>query len=234
MGAPPPRSGARIAFPRRDCWSGSDPEGSGQGCANTPAPEPVAGPWTAGSLPTTRSRPACHGRPGGGAARRCCACGWTGTPVRIAGGPKCASDPHVVCALRYGSKSRRGLPSNPTSELQTLGGRCGHARPATRSASEDGAGNRVGSDDGGQSVGRPTGDNYGVRSGRVSAALRQTPPSRSSIPDAGSSGLGSQVCSLAVMVSICQPLSVSLKCISYRTPPHPYSRCMYPIPTETL
>lgn len=34
--------------------------------------------------------------------------------MRIAGGPKCASDPYFVCALRYGSKSGRGLPSNPT------------------------------------------------------------------------------------------------------------------------
>ena len=34
--------------------------------------------------------------------------------MRIARGLKCALDPHVVCALRYGSKSGRGLPSNPT------------------------------------------------------------------------------------------------------------------------
>ena len=34
--------------------------------------------------------------------------------MRIAGAPKCASTPHVVCALRYGSKSRRRLPSNST------------------------------------------------------------------------------------------------------------------------
>ena len=34
--------------------------------------------------------------------------------MRIAGGLKCASDPNVVCAFRYGSKSGRGRPSAPT------------------------------------------------------------------------------------------------------------------------
>ncbi len=52
-GARPPQSGAQNAFPRRDRCFGSDPKGSRQGCANTPALEPVAGPRTAGSLPST-------------------------------------------------------------------------------------------------------------------------------------------------------------------------------------
>ena len=55
-GAPPPRSGARTAFPRRDHWSGSDPRGRGRGCANAPGPEPAAVPWTGGSLPAPPER----------------------------------------------------------------------------------------------------------------------------------------------------------------------------------
>ena len=42
----------------------------------------------------------------GGLSRgRCCARRWAGTTVRITGGPRCASAPCVVCALRYGCKS---------------------------------------------------------------------------------------------------------------------------------
>ena len=36
---------------RKGLLAGSDPMGRGQGCANTPGPEPAAGLWTAGSLP---------------------------------------------------------------------------------------------------------------------------------------------------------------------------------------
>lgn len=133
-GAPPPQSGAQNAFPRRDRCFGSDPKGSRQGCANTPALEPVAGPRTAGSLPTTPSRPAGDGRPGGAAARHCCASGWTSTAVRTGGGSKCASDPHVICALRYGSKSGHGLPSNPPPANCTS---CGTVPPCSTGTSWD-------------------------------------------------------------------------------------------------
>ena len=79
---------------------------------------------------------------------------------------------------------------------------------------------------------------YGVAGPRQEAFTNggEVPLNRSTVKCAagGPSSHGSQVCSLAVIVSTCQPLSVSLKRISYRTPPHPYSGCMYPIPTETL
>lgn len=167
-----PRSGAQTAFPRRDRWFGSDPKGRGQGCASPPAPEPVPSPWRGGSLPTTPHAPLCHGRAGGGPARRCCARGWPGTPVRIAGGQKCASAPHVVCALRYGSKSGRGLPSNPPpANCKPLAGRSGGVRRTTRSTSDDRAGSHACTEDGGQ-VRATHGRHYGVWSGRVSAALR--------------------------------------------------------------
>ena len=42
-------------------------------------------------------------------------------PVRITETPKCASDPHVVSALRYGSKSERGLSLDPTSASRACG-----------------------------------------------------------------------------------------------------------------
>ena len=46
--------GGTLGLPARDRWFGSDPKGvGGRGCANPPAPEPVAGPLTAGSLPST-------------------------------------------------------------------------------------------------------------------------------------------------------------------------------------
>ena len=43
--------------------------------------------------------------------------------MRIAGRPKCASDPRVVCAFQYGSKSERGLSPKPNpGELHLLPG----------------------------------------------------------------------------------------------------------------
>ena len=101
-------------LPARDRWFGSDRRVRGRGCANTPAPEPVAGPRTAGSLPSRPERPVCHGPPGRKAASRSRATACLPSPVRITKAPKCASDPHVVSALRYGSKSERGLPPKPT------------------------------------------------------------------------------------------------------------------------
>ncbi len=62
--------------------------------------------------------------------------------MRIAGGLKCASDPHVVCALRYGPKSERGSPSNPTpANCNPLPGGCAamHSpRPIPPSRTEPG------------------------------------------------------------------------------------------------
>ena len=52
---PPPRSSAERPS-RKGSLAGSDPRGRGQGCANTPGPEPAAGPRTAGSLPTPHHR----------------------------------------------------------------------------------------------------------------------------------------------------------------------------------
>ncbi len=103
-GADKSRNGGWTAFPQGIAGSVATRGVRGQGCANTPAPEPVAGPRTAGFLPSWLKRPVRHGRTGGDAERRCRASGWTGGRVRIVGGTKCALAPHVVCALQYGSK----------------------------------------------------------------------------------------------------------------------------------
>ena len=111
--APLPRSGARHPS-GTDCWSASDPRERGGWCASQPGPEPVPGPRTGGSLASRPERPVCHGRPGREAARRYRAVASSSGPVRTTKAPKCASDPHVVSALRYGSKSERVLPPDPT------------------------------------------------------------------------------------------------------------------------
>ena len=79
--------------------------------------------------------------------------------MRIAGRSKCASTPRVVCALQYGSKPGRRLPSSPASANPTAGPAL-PSRPAHNPDPpyEDGTGNHVGSDDGNPSVGRLTGD----------------------------------------------------------------------------
>lgn len=46
--------------------------------------------------------------------------------------PKCASDPRVVCALRYGSKWERRLPSNATPASRTPSGAAAQYRPDLR------------------------------------------------------------------------------------------------------
>ena len=45
--------GALNRLPARIAGSGATPRGRGQGCENTPVPEPVPGPRTGGSLPST-------------------------------------------------------------------------------------------------------------------------------------------------------------------------------------
>ncbi len=88
--------GGTLGLPARDRWFGSDPKRvGGRGCANPPAPEPVAGPRTAGSLPPRPERPARHppGGPrsrktlGGGGFRRATAAHRRTAKVRI--GPPC-------------------------------------------------------------------------------------------------------------------------------------------------
>ena len=170
--------------------------------------------------------------------------------MRIAGGPKCASDPHVVCALRYGSKSGRRAAVQPDAgDYSPLRGAAAEhgPQPDPLPRTEPGivpgrttAGNRSG--DPREALRRPEGSSFGGTQPNTAQPLREALTMRCGLPPIvgpsmrtrGSSGHGSQVCSLAVIVSTCQPLSVSVKCISYRTPPHPYSGCMYPIPTETL
>ena len=107
-GDPPPRSGAQTAFPRRDNWPGATPRGRGQGCENTPGPEPAPGPRPGGSLPSTSVLPS--------AAQ---AAGWQRPQLqapardsrirrlRIFTGAMRASTPNVSCTLQYGT--RRGL-----------------------------------------------------------------------------------------------------------------------------
>ena len=51
--------------------------------------------------------------------------------MRIAGRPTCASNPHVVCALRYGSNWERSLPPNATPASCTSSGACRRVTPAT-------------------------------------------------------------------------------------------------------
>ena len=66
LGTSPVNAGRNRRTPsRRDCWSGSDPRGRGQGCARAPAPSPAAGPRTAGSLRSWPPAPARHLRSGG-------------------------------------------------------------------------------------------------------------------------------------------------------------------------
>ncbi len=125
---PPPRSGVRHPS-GTDCWLGSDPKGRGRGCASTPGPEPVPGPRTGGSLASRPERPERHVR----TARRgrktlLRHADKTGRLVRIAERPKCASDPHVVCAFQYGSKSGFALRSNPTPANRTS---CPAPRPCS-------------------------------------------------------------------------------------------------------
>ncbi len=68
-GPPPPRSGAHIAFPRRDRLVWERPEGAGAGCANAHGPEPAAVTRTAGSLPAPSER-ALRPRPSGTTRRK--------------------------------------------------------------------------------------------------------------------------------------------------------------------
>ena len=68
---PRPRRGALNRLPARIAGSGATPRGRGQGCDNTPAPEPVPGPRTGGSLPPRPEPLVRHGLPSNRAARRC-------------------------------------------------------------------------------------------------------------------------------------------------------------------
>ena len=87
-------------------------EGGG-GCAQTHlAPNPYQALGLGGRYRHGRCRPRGAGRPGRPGARRNSASGYAPVPVRIAEAPKCASDPHVVCALRYGRKSECRALSN--------------------------------------------------------------------------------------------------------------------------
>ena len=62
-GPPPAQSGARHRS-GTDRWCGSDPKGSGRGCASTRGPEPEAGPRTAGSIRPRPERPVRQRRTG--------------------------------------------------------------------------------------------------------------------------------------------------------------------------
>ncbi len=63
-GPPPPRSGAHIAFPRRDRWSGSDPRGRGRGAQTRTAPNPQQSLGLPGRSQPHPNDPCGPGRPG--------------------------------------------------------------------------------------------------------------------------------------------------------------------------
>ena len=65
------REAARDTLPGRIVGAVATRRDRGRRCASTPAPEPVAGPRTAGSLPSRPERPVRHGRTGRGAEKRC-------------------------------------------------------------------------------------------------------------------------------------------------------------------
>ena len=102
---------ARLSPSRRDNSWGSHPRGGGVERVKTrTVPRPNRAPVPLGSLQPRPGRAVRHGERGGEAERRFRAGRQPGTPVRIAGGAKCVSDPHVVCTLRYGcNRERRGL-----------------------------------------------------------------------------------------------------------------------------
>ena len=88
--------------PQPTGWAGAQCRCHTQGLPHELAPET--------SRPRARSSGENPYGPGGAVAGRCGIRLWAETSVRIAGRPKCASAPHVDCALKYGHKrERRGL-----------------------------------------------------------------------------------------------------------------------------
>ena len=103
-GDPPPRSGARHPS-GTDRWCWSDPKGTAAGGAQAhPASNPYQALGLGGHSSHGLCRPRGTGRTGRVRASPGRASGCAPIPVRTAEAPKCASDPHVVCALRYGRR----------------------------------------------------------------------------------------------------------------------------------
>ena len=107
-GAPPPRSGAeppsRVGIIGRERPRGD----GGRGAQTHLPPNPYQALGLGGRSHHRQSGPCGAGRSGRVGARRGRVAAYTVARVRIAGGPKCASAPRVVCALQCGRKSRAG------------------------------------------------------------------------------------------------------------------------------
>ena len=93
---------------RRDCWCGSDPKGSGAAVRKHARPRTRTEP-SARRVASVTARPSGTPRANGAARAKDVAApaDERKRAVRIAGRPKCASDPRVVSALQNGSKSER-------------------------------------------------------------------------------------------------------------------------------
>ena len=94
---------ASGTLPGRIDGSGATPGGRGQVRKHT-CPRTRTRPLDWGVAPTTAGA----ARPGRVGARRCRVVAYSVARVRIAGGPKCASAPRVVCALQCGHETRAG------------------------------------------------------------------------------------------------------------------------------
>jgi len=165
--APPFRSGNGVfrrvelalvlAFPRRDCWFGSDPKGSGAGVRKHTCPRTRTEPSARG-VATDHAPSASVPWATGRRSRKTLPRHWMNDSldahrrrpeVRI--GP-----PRRLRAQVRPQVGARVAVQPDSGELQPLARRLrGYAQPAPDPAFEDGAGNRADSDDGGQSVRRP-------------------------------------------------------------------------------
>ena len=107
------------------------PQEGGGRCANTPAPEPVPGPGLGGRSRPGQCCPCGADRPAGReGVRRGRVVAYSGAPARIAGGPKCASAPRVVCTLQCGMRRAPVVTGSAPREAHRLPGDAVVNRPA--------------------------------------------------------------------------------------------------------
>ena len=88
--------------------SGATPRDGGRGVKTHLRPNPYQALGLGGRSRPGQCCPCGADRPGREGARRGRVVAYSVARVRIAGGPKCASAPRVVCALQCGRKSRAG------------------------------------------------------------------------------------------------------------------------------
>ena len=88
--------------------SGATPRDGGRGAQTHLPPNPYQALGLGGRSRPGQCCPCGADRPGREGARRGRVVAYSVAPARIAGGPKCASAPRVVCALQCGHETRAG------------------------------------------------------------------------------------------------------------------------------